>query len=562
MSLHPVGVEQAWAQINVFLSDVRPDIKSNEDFRKVLECASGRLRDEFQELAGMMGAGAFAPDSDSAAALKKVFRGCPGVSSTLLSSVDRFIQPPRPSVVPDGSFRDARDWLAWTVNEYAPYRQWQAMNHRHDAELEEEVCWFTKWYIDEYETVHQDSTLSLTHALNRWSEAIAEDDLSIVLMVDCLPIVFWPVLEAALSAAGFHRHSLEYRFSPLPSDTEHCKATVIAGHWEASSGKYAQILADRVAADWPNRSALYAPDIKAMAELEVPSGGSVVLLNLLRSDELLHTDVEASGATHAEELHRLFSRVAEAASALAAANESQAEHIGLYVLTDHGATMILPEEVASLESKATAHLFPDDRHRYASIAKADTGQIPDNLWKLGQRFTPPFGIAEVSYFIPAGHNTVRGSHGTGTRFMHGGATPEEVIVPTAVFRRAPQELQTPSWRFVDLRLGADGKATFYVCRSTRIRLEIQNRSDQQLHVTEAEVMSPSTDVKSSATAAIPSNETRSLIYDLYFNRSAVEADSLVLHVTYELAGQERVLEVRLPAVFRSAQTGGFSLKDL
>jgi len=64
--LHSVGVEQAWAQIKVFLSDVKSDIKSNEDFRKVLGCASGRLRDEFQELSGIMGAGTFAPDSASA----------------------------------------------------------------------------------------------------------------------------------------------------------------------------------------------------------------------------------------------------------------------------------------------------------------------------------------------------------------------------------------------------------------------------------------------------------------------------------------------------------------
>jgi len=298
-----------------------------------------------------------------------------------------------------------------------------------------------------------------------------------------------------------------------------------------------------------------------MAELNVPASGSVVLLNLLPSDELLHTDVEASGATHAEELHRLFSRVAEAVSALADANESRAEKIGVYVVTDHGATMILPEEVTSLESKVTAHLFPDDRHRYASIAKADAGQISDNLWDLGHRFTPPFQSGETSYFIPAGHNTV-GSHATGTRFMHGGATPEEVIVPTAIFRRASKELPAPSWRFVDLRCDSDGKATFYVCRTVRIQLELQNKSDELLRVSESEIMSPSTDVKSATTAAIPPNETRLLVYDLYFDRSAVEADALVLHVTYELTGQERVLEVRLPAVFRSAQTGGFSLRDL
>ena len=561
LPLHPVGAEQAWSQIEVFFADVKSDIQDNESFRKLLGCVSARLRAEFHELATIMGAGTFAPDSQSAAQLKKAFRGSPGISSTMLDSLDRFIQPPTPSLVPDGSFRDAKAWIDWTINEYTPYRHWQALNRKYDPEVEEEVRWFSKWYIDEYEAIHQDSALSLTHALSNWVESIAADELSIILMVDCLPLIFWPILETALSGVGLHRHGLTHRFAPLPTDTAHCKAGIIAGHWESSNKKYAQLLTDRVAADWPGKTSLYAPDIKVLTKMRSVDPNSVVLLNLLPSDELLHTDVETSGATHAEELHRLFSRVAEAVSALVAASEIQSNKLGVYVLTDHGAVMVLPEEMTSLESKVIANLFPDDRHRYASIPKQDAGHVPENLWKLGHQFVPPFGTQETSFFIPAGHNTV-GSQAERMRFMHGGATPEEVIVPTACFRKAPQALAGPSWRFLDLRLDAQGMATFYVCRTVRVQLELQNSAHEPLAVTESEVLSPSTDVKSASTAVIPPGETRTLVYDLYFSRSAVEADSLVLHVTYEIAGQERVLEVRLPAIFRSAQTGGFSLRDL
>ncbi len=561
LSLHPVGVEQAWTQIKMYFRDVKPQIKDNKSFEQLLKRISGRLRQEFHELKRLLSDGTFASDGNTAALLKKLFRGCPGVTSTMLDSVNRFVEPAKPRMIAAGGYPDATRWIGWTVNEYTRYRHWQSLNKKHDSELEEQIRSFSEWYINQYETIHQNGALSLTHTLTSWAELIATDSLSVILMVDCLPVVFWPILEAALSGAGLHRHELTYRYAPLPTDTAHCKPGIIAGHWGESNKGYEELLSERVASDWTGKTERYAPNIRAVSELRSVAHDTVILVNVVPSDQLLHTDVETTGSTHAEELNRLFRRLAEAVSALIASSPIASSKIGIYVLTDHGATSILEEEMSTLESQAVASLFPDPRHRYASIAQDSAGNVPENLWNLGHTFNPPFGSGGTIYFIPAGHNTI-GSRAAGLRFAHGGATPEEVIVPTARFRMAPQLLPEPSWRLVDLRPEKDGKVQFYVCRTVRLQIELQNKAYQPLSVTDAEVAAPDTDVKSWSSATIPAGGAGVIVYDLYFSRSAVAADFLTLNLTYELGPQERVLQVRLPATFRSAQTGGFSLRDL
>jgi len=561
MQLHAVGTEQAWSQVEIFLKDVKPEIKDDASFLKLGTSASGRLPREFRELSSILRSDQFAPTPECIEIVKRTFRSCPGVSSTALSALDRLVQPTFSSALPDGSFRDAKAWIDWAVNEYFPYRRWQTLNQRYSQELEKDVQWFSDWYTNEYASVHHDGGLSLVHTLTQWRDAVVGDDLSIIIMVDCLPVAFWQILESAFTGVGFHRHSIDYRFAPLPTDTEHCKARVIEGGWEQNAKQYGSLLKGRIAADWPGKTGFYVPDLKSLGELGDLQTDTVILLNLLRSDEILHAEVESSGTTHEEELHRLFVRLADEVSSLTAAWAGQSDKVGIYVLTDHGAAMVLPEEIASLESQTIENLFDDDRYRFATVTASQADEIPENLWQLGYRFQEPFAAKDAVFFIPRGHNTVRSRRSTSS-YMHGGASPEEVIVPTAAFRVIARAWPEPLWRFTGLSLSADNAAAFYVCRTVRLNLEIQNQAHEPLNVLTSEVVCPPTDMEGASTPTIPAMGTGTVTYDCYFAKKAQSEDMLLIQLIYEIGGEERTLDIRLPAVFRSAQTGGFSLKDL
>jgi hypothetical protein len=147
--------------------------------------------------------------------------------------------------------------------------------------------------------------------------------------------------------------------------------------------------------------------------------------------------------------------------------------------------------------------------------------------------------------------------------MHGGVSPEEVIVPTAIYKLGKVQWKQPAVRFPELKLsGAEGKAKFYIKRVVPIAVELQNLNDTSLEVKRIEVLSPEADVKHVETAEAPPNGSATVKVHCYFNESALDAGEVQLSIHYEIAGETRELQVELKCEFKSAMSGGLNLRDL
>jgi len=562
LALERKVVEEALTQIEMFFRDIEGEIDSSDAFRRAVLCASGRLLKEFRLLRDLLTAGRFTASTGDVQAIKDKFRDCPGLDAAELAILDYLVVPPRP-LLPGGiAFDNPAAWIAWTEKTYIPYRHWQTKSGHEDAELEKVVQSFSDWYIRDYATLHQSNALSLVHALGAFGDAIRNDTLSLIILADGLPLTFWPIFQEALQKAGFHRNALEFRFSPLPTDTEFVKPALISGDWNCPSGAYETLLRTRVENDWSGRQAVYLSNLKMLSDFIPPETAAVVLLNLLTGDEILHDDVAAKGTTHEEELHRLFMRVGEATATLLDRWSGAREAFGLYILTDHGACLVLDQERQSFESRITGKLFTDERRRFAVVEKGMADTVPENLWSLGYRFVQPFVKGETVFFIPRGHNTV--SSGTGKRYSHGGATPEEVIVPIAVFKATKVARKAPKARFLGLQTdSATGKAVFYIQRLTRLSIEIMNPNLEELHIVRATILSPEAELKGREFPLIAKEGgTATVFLECNFNRSALGQGDLTVQLTYEIVDEERSLELKAEGLFKSAVTGGFSLKDL
>ena len=555
------GVEEATAQMELFFKDVGPDVDSGEKFREVVQCASGRLIVEFRMVSNLLQTGRFTPTREDIDFVKDKFRQCPGLDAVELKNLDYVVMPERP-LLPNGNTPERpSEWISRAVNAYLPYRHWQTKKGIDDREVEDAVQSFSDWYMRNYANIHQKAEISLVHALGSFHDVVQADTLSFILMADGLPVTFWPLLEDALRKTGFHRHLLEYRFAPLPTDTEFVKPALVSGDWDEKQKSYETILQKRVSDEWKGKNGFYLSNLKMLADFLAPAEPAVVLLNLLASDEILHGDPEAKGETHDGELYRLFTRVSEMISAMLERWPGERGSFGLYILTDHGACYILDSEKQSFDSKIVSKLFTDERRRFAMIEKETADTVPVNLWDLGYRFDPPFRKSAHVFFIPRGHSTVYSGGKKG--YSHGGATPEEVIVPAAIFRASKATWKTPSARFSDLRIdAATGKAVFYVQRLTSLRMEMRNPNMEDIRITRIEVSRPRTEPKGWNLLLLKKGEAATVQIDCYFDKSALGQDELALHVVYEIAGEERTLEMAVKAEFKSAVTGGFSLKDL
>ncbi|MFC1497175.1 hypothetical protein ACFLS1_01710 [Verrucomicrobiota bacterium] len=560
LPLESGGREQAIAQIDVFFRDISPTVTDLGDFRKVLAAMSGRLRKEYSNCIELLRRLNIKLEENDLLALKKRFSECPALSSVMLDEVDMFMVPEKPVLNKDKGSIEADDWIQF-ADKYSRYRRWQIRTGSVDTDLEKLAVGFSDWYIQNYEAIGQMSSRSLVHTLSDYASVQEKNRLCLILLVDCLPLAFTTLLDRALSNAGFQKHRSDYRFAPLPSDTATSKPKLLAGSWTTTDTDYRKILKQRAKEEWNDRAIFYCSALKDVQEFDPSLDCATVVLNWLLCDEILHSDIEAQGTSYEEELSRCFARLADTARALFDRAECREDDFSIIVMTDHGATSILSEERQSFDSKMVKKLFPEEKHRFGIVDTTEADSIPENLWALGYRFIDPFGEDNSTYFIPKGHSTVGGRSSAG--FVHGGATLEEVIVQTSVFSPAPVSWDLPSTRFLNLRQDSStGKAVFYVQRVMPLTIEIQNSNRELIQIQRVDILTPSAEIKDANLCSVPPGGSAQINLQCYFQRSAESVDELILQITYELAGQQQVCELKVASEFRTVSKGGFSLKDL
>lgn len=562
LPLEGIAIEEAATHIDFFFKDIAPDINTGDVFRKVLQMTSGRLVLEFRLIKSILTAGRFTPAAEDIIAVREKFRQCVGLDSAELISLNYIVAPARPISPGKRFLDDPSAWVSWTMESYIPYRYWQTKSGCHDEEIESAVRLFTDWYLRDYAVIHKNADYSLVHALHSFRNSIQTETFSLIILVDGFPVTFWTILEDALRKAGFHRHALQYRFTPLPTDTEYVKPVLFSGVWNPPPKSYEALLRERAAIDWKGKTINYLSDLKKLADFSAPIDPSIVFLNLLAGDEVLHGNPEMKGETHEEELYRLFTRVSFMISALLERWHGQKELFGLYILTDHGACFIMDNEKQTFESKTVNKLFSDEKRRFAVIEKGSADMVPENIWTLGYRFTPPFIDGEKVFFIPRGHNTVYAGR-AGRGYTHGGATPEEVIVPVGFFKAEKAAWKVPGVRFPNLRIdAATGRTIFHIQRITAIQIEMMNHNTEDIRLLRVTVLKPNTEIKGYTLPVLKKGKASTVQLDCYFNKTALGHEDLIIEWVYEIAGEEKTWEMKIAAEFRSAVTGGFSLKDL
>lgn len=562
LPIESVAREQAEEQIRLFFEDIGGQISSGDEFIALIERTSGRLSIEYKYLSGILAEQRFDVAEREIRAMREQFKACPGISPGMLAELGLYIKPSRPRAVILNDELSAQVWIDWITEEYLPYRNWQVFNNFNDNEIEDSVTTFSDWYIQQYTNIHQDIRLSLIHILSD-SEFLPDDDeFVLVIIADCVPVVFMGLLDECLRNVGMNRHAVEYRFAPLPTSTEYSKPLLMSGQFTDYAKDYAKILALRSNSSWNNTPTLYFSNLKALADMEPQAEPAIAFLNFMEFDELLHSDVVEKNSTYEAEFHRIAARLSETLRSIADAQASLMKGLRVHVVTDHGACRILEEEKKAFDAAIVSSLFADEKHRYARVSENDADSVPDGLWSIGYRFKRPFITEDVVFFLPRGHSTVKNPK-KGSYYMHGGVTPEEVLVPAAVYKTVKAEWKKPLMRFLDLAINTEtGLAQFFVQRRIPLELEIQNPNDVPLRIERCAVLSPETDLKEFDTPEIDAGKAAVVHLDCYFQKSALDDNSLEIEVSYEISGETRTVIEQIDAEFKSAIRTGISLKDL
>jgi hypothetical protein len=328
-------------------------------------------------------------------------------------------------VAPDdpGEVPEALDALVeWFVERYLPFREWEAQrgtadDRRRVAALARD---FGERYLDLYSQAcvggRGAEWLSWRRVANL---APAGGDLTLLVVLDGLGYrdaqQLWEFI--AQSSRRLALDALDIALAPLPTVTDFAK--------QALQGGLPPGLA--IEAETPNR--VERRDEAVIAALSADEPSPLVIWSLLEPDRTYHkhqsrettfSQVRGQLASLAERIVRVAHMVPEERS------------LRIIVATDHGRLLGTAERCVSIPVGMQAH----GRAAWGDVAK-DFGEagflIEDDIAYLSrQRFNLPTTVA----ILLSGAAFLTASGATGVEpFPHGGAYPEETLIPWLVLSR-------------------------------------------------------------------------------------------------------------------------------
>jgi hypothetical protein len=195
----------------------------------------------------------------------------------------------------------------------------------------------------------------------------------------------------------------------------------------------------------------------------------------------------------------------------------------------------------------------DKHHRYVSISDEELAALPDNAHFQCYFIQRDRFQLDRNYLAARGYyRFVKTEEGY---YVHGGLTPEETIVPFAVFERVAVKHKTPTVRLLTDELR-------YSVRS-HILIEIVNPNQQSLLDLQAEILTPSVEAGMVALAELPDRNAAEITFeDARIRRGPDEIKQLELAIAYQFVGRSYRQVYKFPITMKTLMTTTFDFSEL
>lgn len=296
-----------------------------------------------------------------------------------------------------------------------------------------------------------------------------------VVVIDNFNSKFYPDLRSQLQHNGYYEQQLDYCFSLLPSCTEVSKKSLITGHFSPFPETAYQ---SQVEKTWANRLAKKVLYLSGIADLRgvTDRQHDVYFLNYLPLDITLHLNENQTGVSHAQTIRTYLDMLSQDIRSFAQRIGAERD-LMVIVTSDHGSTRI-PKGIANVISgnfyKKKAE---DEHHRYIAISDEELNKLPENskydcyifekdIYNLNSNYL----VARRLYrFLPTDDHA----------YIHGGLTPEETIVPLAIYKPVTISPKT-------LTILLTGTQKIYIGTKVDLQLEITNTNNYPCEQVEVE----------------------------------------------------------------------------
>lgn len=450
LSLGDLNLSEIITEIRYYLGSARSRISSADELVSLLDLMSGCLLDEFEVIETLVQR---QPKWLEVSLMRRIEQRFAPIRDRIATRLARLAQliPPAYPTPPDSDWNvDA--WLAWVRDSYMPYHRWLEAQQRHDETVAEYAAVFADWYYKHFIALKRGFSQHFTFSglyLDR-DRFVQGDAVTLVILLDNFNYSYIDDLRLLFNQAGFSMMDERPMLSLIPTATEVGKPSIIMSTGDQSDVPDINYRA-QVAESWGSilqqagKSGMYLANIGELQRLNRLEHGFYVL-NYLPVDHALHANALETGQEHAEVIHGYLQQMVKSIAEFAKQFGIE-KRLLVYITSDHGSTRIGSEVVNILDQAFFKNISIDKHHRYIAVTDEQLTRLPSVVAAQcyvidRERFNTVHNylIAQKYYRFAAT---------TEDFFVHGGLSPEEVVVPFLRFEMRPVEVITPTVRLLN-----------------------------------------------------------------------------------------------------------------
>lgn len=546
------GNERVLDEIRVYLStkDAPGDVK---DLNLLIDQMSGLLEIEFNAIYQVLQKGQIIIDGPLVEKIRSKFKPIqeiPNVSQ-ILNSLDLLLTRAKP-IQPQSNWTE-EEWVNWAIESYLPYRFWLENTGQLNDEIGEFANFYSDWLYENYGSLKYHSKRMawkwLLDLSNEWKQL---DSPVLVVMADNLNAKFYPDLLHQLQVQGFYEQKMDFCLSMLPTCTEVSKKCIITGHYQPFKGTSYK---NQVESTWEARLQKRVIYVGSIGEFRAiyHREHDIYFLNYLPLDITLHQDENQTGLSHPQAIRNFLVSLSQDIRAFSERIGAERD-LTVVVVSDHGSTRIPKGTINVIHGEFYRKRADDNHHRYISISDEEIEKLPENhkydcylLKKDILDLETNYLVARRLYrFLPTDENT----------YIHGGLTPEETLIPFAVYR--PVSVSPKQ-----LAITITGGNKIYVGTKFDLLLEITNLNNYSCDKCQIEIMDVNIETSTLNFGNIEKLGRQAVAIPSRCVRNA-ETGLRKLHIrlTYEFLGQPCINDIMVPIEIIEPAKAKFDLDNL
>jgi hypothetical protein len=547
----PVDLLDIKNHIKIFWQGTKKDGLTNKEIVKMIDMVSGYFNDEFNHIVTAVKANPEVATTEVVELIRKKFNRPASEVMDVDEVLDNIVSPQKPSLISDMGDLNAEELIKWGTDEYLPFRFWLEENEANDDEVNKCSASFGERIFSMYLDLIAKGDYMIYKAIINISEELKANELSLLVVIDNFNYKYVPVLRDKLELEGFKNTRETPLLAMLPTETSISKRSLLSGQAYGLDNKSY----DKLCQQWAEllgKKVKYLPGIGSLKG-EVCKDADIYILNYNEIDSILHKSQKGAALS-------TRARVRSEVEALAKVISNFAYRIGyetkikVYITSDHGSTKIPSEQTNIIDKQFYKGKCEDPRHRYISLNDSSYNSLNENVNFFCFPINRNIYGTKDNYLIAKKY--YRFVETDDSYYVHGGITPEEMIIPFLKFEKIEIQVVPP---YVNLQ-----SKEFRYSVLSQIAFEIGNGNDYPL--TDLEVSILNKNIKGDKYQRLATVNGLSKIVVSFDNlRILKESDfdyEIKLRLQYTCLSKHYETEYGFPIEIKSMQDNVLDLDDL